>query len=105
MLLSIFTKTPVYVILKQLLMLVSAGLHFYKNSELNPKNYIPHLVSNPNVSKSFYCVCFMLQELSIRNFAIIDDLQIRFSTGLTILSGETPRANNLEAWEGLFRGI
>jgi DNA repair protein RecN (Recombination protein N) len=31
----------------------------------------------------------MLKELSIRNFAIIDDLQIRFSPGLTILSGET----------------
>ena len=31
----------------------------------------------------------MLKELSIRNFAIIDDLQIRFSKGLTILSGET----------------
>lgn len=31
----------------------------------------------------------MLQELSIKNFAIIDDLQISFSDGLTILSGET----------------
>jgi len=31
----------------------------------------------------------MLKELSIRNFAIIDDLQIGFSEGLTILSGET----------------
>lgn len=31
----------------------------------------------------------MLQELSIRNFAIIDDLQISFSDGFTILSGET----------------
>ena len=31
----------------------------------------------------------MLKELSIRNFAIIDDLQIDFSQGLTILSGET----------------
>jgi DNA repair protein RecN (Recombination protein N) len=31
----------------------------------------------------------MLQELSIRNFAIITDLQISFSDGLTILSGET----------------
>jgi DNA repair protein RecN (Recombination protein N) len=31
----------------------------------------------------------MLKELSIRNFAIIDDLQIDFSSGLTILSGET----------------
>lgn len=31
----------------------------------------------------------MLEELFIRNFAIIDDLQIRFSNGLTILSGET----------------
>ncbi len=31
----------------------------------------------------------MLRELSIRNFAIIDDLQIRFDPGLTILSGET----------------
>ncbi len=31
----------------------------------------------------------MLAELSIKNFAIIDDLTIRFSNGLTILSGET----------------
>jgi DNA repair protein RecN (Recombination protein N) len=31
----------------------------------------------------------MLKELAIRNFAIIDDLQIGFSDGLTILSGET----------------
>ena len=31
----------------------------------------------------------MLQELSIKNFAIIDDLNICFSGGLTILSGET----------------
>lgn len=31
----------------------------------------------------------MLQELSIRNFAIIEDLNIRFGDGLTILSGET----------------
>jgi len=31
----------------------------------------------------------MLQELSIKNFAIIDDLQISISDGLTILSGET----------------
>jgi DNA repair protein RecN (Recombination protein N) len=31
----------------------------------------------------------MLKELFIRNFAIIDDLQIRFEPGLTILSGET----------------
>jgi DNA repair protein RecN (Recombination protein N) len=31
----------------------------------------------------------MLQELSIKNFAIIDDLRIRFPEGLTILSGET----------------
>jgi DNA repair protein RecN (Recombination protein N) len=31
----------------------------------------------------------MLQELTIRNFAIIDDLHINFSDGLTILSGET----------------
>jgi len=32
---------------------------------------------------------FMLQELSISNFAIIDDLRVSFSDGLTILSGET----------------
>jgi DNA repair protein RecN (Recombination protein N) len=31
----------------------------------------------------------MLQELSIRNFAIIDNLRIQFAPGLTILSGET----------------
>jgi len=31
----------------------------------------------------------MLQELSIKNFTIIDDLKISFSDGLTVLSGET----------------
>ena len=31
----------------------------------------------------------MLSELSIRNFAIIDDLRIQFDEGLTIMSGET----------------
>ena len=31
----------------------------------------------------------MLQEISIRNFAIIEDLSIHFEPGLTILSGET----------------
>ncbi|MFZ3049166.1 MAG: DNA repair protein RecN [Desulfatirhabdiaceae bacterium] len=31
----------------------------------------------------------MLQELSIKNFAIIDDLHIDFSEGLTVLTGET----------------
>jgi DNA repair protein RecN (Recombination protein N) len=31
----------------------------------------------------------MLQELSIKNFAIIDDLKINLSEGLTIISGET----------------
>ena len=31
----------------------------------------------------------MLRELAIKNFAIIDDLQISFADGLTILSGET----------------
>jgi len=31
----------------------------------------------------------MLSELTIKNFAIIDDLTIRFSEGLTIFSGET----------------
>lgn len=31
----------------------------------------------------------MLAELTIKNFAIIDDLTIQFSSGLTILSGET----------------
>jgi DNA repair protein RecN (Recombination protein N) len=31
----------------------------------------------------------MLKELSIRNFAIIDDLRITFASGLTVLTGET----------------
>lgn len=31
----------------------------------------------------------MLEELSIRNFAIIEDLSIHFDAGLTVLSGET----------------
>ena len=31
----------------------------------------------------------MLQELRIRNFAIIQELDVSFDSGLTILSGET----------------
>lgn len=31
----------------------------------------------------------MLRELSIRNFAIIDDLTVSFFGGLTVLTGET----------------
>ncbi len=31
----------------------------------------------------------MLRELSIRNFAIIEDLTVSFSDGLTVLTGET----------------
>ena len=31
----------------------------------------------------------MLRELSIKNFAIIDDLRMQFDAGLTILSCET----------------
>ena len=31
----------------------------------------------------------MLQELRIQNFAVISDLQLRFSDGLTIFTGET----------------
>ena len=31
----------------------------------------------------------MLQTLSIKQFAIIDELEIQFSDGLTVLSGET----------------
>jgi DNA repair protein RecN (Recombination protein N) len=31
----------------------------------------------------------MLEELSIRNFAIVDRLSVRFSPGLNVLSGET----------------
>jgi DNA repair protein RecN (Recombination protein N) len=31
----------------------------------------------------------MLRDLSIKNFAIIDDLQMQFNAGLTIMSGET----------------
>ncbi|MEA3279721.1 MAG: AAA family ATPase, partial [Thermodesulfobacteriota bacterium] len=34
-------------------------------------------------------ISFMLRELSIKNFTIIDNLHISFSDGLTILSGET----------------
>ncbi|MFY7811927.1 MAG: AAA family ATPase, partial [Flavobacterium sp.] len=31
----------------------------------------------------------MLQSLSIKNFALIDELQINFNTGLCIITGET----------------
>ncbi len=31
----------------------------------------------------------MLNELSIKSFAIIDDLSVSFNSGLTVMSGET----------------
>ena len=31
----------------------------------------------------------MLQELSIKNFAIIENLQVSFDEGMTVLTGET----------------
>ena len=31
----------------------------------------------------------MLEELSIKNFAIIDSVNIEFNSGFTVLSGET----------------
>ena len=31
----------------------------------------------------------MLKELSIKNFAIIDDIQVQFTDGLNLLTGET----------------
>lgn len=31
----------------------------------------------------------MLKELNIRNFAIIDELEVEFKQGLTVLTGET----------------
>jgi DNA repair protein RecN (Recombination protein N) len=34
-------------------------------------------------------VCTMLEELHIQNFAIIDDLTVRFGPGLNVLTGET----------------
>ncbi|MBW1649061.1 MAG: DNA repair protein RecN [Deltaproteobacteria bacterium] len=37
----------------------------------------------------------MLSELSIKNFAIIDDIKIKFADGLTILSGETGAGKSL----------
>jgi DNA repair protein RecN (Recombination protein N) len=51
--------------------------------------YLSFLVSTGKPAKLDATIQFMLKELSIRNFAIIDDLHIRFSDGLTILSGET----------------
>lgn len=35
----------------------------------------------------------MLQTLSIKQFAIIDELDINFSDGLTVMSGETGSEN------------
>ena len=31
----------------------------------------------------------MLKELQVKNFAIIDDISVKFGTGLNILTGET----------------
>lgn len=35
----------------------------------------------------------MLQELSVKNFAIISSLQLEFQMGMTVLTGETVRGN------------
>jgi len=44
----------------------------------------------------------MLQELSIRQFAIIDDIRITFEGGLTILSGETGAGNPSSSTPSIF---
>jgi DNA repair protein RecN (Recombination protein N) len=45
--------------------------------------------STPGATPFWRGPTIMLQELTIRNFAIIEDLNIHFDSGLTILSGET----------------
>ena len=35
----------------------------------------------------------MLQELSVKNFAIISSLQLEFQMGMTVLTGETGAGN------------
>ena len=50
---------------------------------------IPSRTQHGSENSPAHQLCKMLKELSIRNFAIIDDLQIDFSDGFTILSGET----------------
>jgi DNA repair protein RecN (Recombination protein N) len=49
----------------------------------------------------------MLRELSIRNFAIIDDLSITFNKGLSVLTGETGAGKSIiiKALAGAFRQI
>ena len=58
----------------------------------------------------------MLQELRIKNFAIIDELSLTFSKGLNILSGETGAGKSIilnavhlllgdKATEELIRGL
>jgi DNA repair protein RecN (Recombination protein N) len=37
----------------------------------------------------------MLRELSIKNFAIIDDLSITFEKGLTVLTGEENQSSSM----------
>lgn len=37
----------------------------------------------------------MLQEISIKNFAIIDTIAMQFDQGMTILTGETELGNQL----------
>ncbi len=54
----------------------------------NPRETIGFIFPEIAVFRLFNAVK-MLKELFIKNFAIIDDLNISFSNGLTILSGET----------------
>ena len=37
----------------------------------------------------------MIKELSVKNFAIIEDLKLEFNTGMTVLTGETGAGKSL----------
>ena len=46
----------------------------------------------------------MLTQLSIKNFAIIDELEIVFKDGLTVLTGETGAGKSIIVDENTFPG-
>src|SRR3569833_2449391 len=63
--------------------------YFQNSSHLigRPANQLYQLISNLGPFKT--AGTFMLQKLSISNYALIDNLEISFSGGLNILTGET----------------
>ena len=46
-------------------------------------------MNQPVIHRSPFTICRLIKKLSIRNYAIIEELEINFPEGLTIITGET----------------